>query len=422
MTYENKLDIDVRSEIGKLEGVILHTPGIETENMTPGNAERALYSDILNLNVSLREYQQLSGVLDKVTTTFQMRGLLRDILENPATKEQMIGRICRNECIFDIRDKLLDLDADELSKQLIEGVILEKNNLTKYLSKERYSLRPLHNFFYMRDASVSVLNRVLISKMASNVRMRESIIMESIFTQHPIFNAEVVNPVNELADASEVTIEGGDVLIAREDIMLIGVGGRTTSQGVDFILERLKQKLRDRHIIIQELPLKPESFIHLDMVFTLLDKDKCMVYEPVILQPNKFQTVHIEIKDGKVKSIQNKTNLLTALKDLGMDLEPVYCGGTADRWTMDREQWHSGANFFAFAPGKVIGYERNVHTVAEMNKHGFEVLKAVDVIAGKVHPDDYKRCVVTIEGSELARGGGGARCMTMPIRRAAVDW
>lgn len=422
MTYKNQVDIDVRSEIGKLEGVILHTPGIETENMTPENAERALYSDILNLNVSLREYQQFSGVLEKVTKTYQVRHLLRDILEVKEVKEKLIGRICRNECIFDIRDILLALDPDELSRQLIEGVILKKDNLTKYLSKDRYSLRPLHNFFFTRDASVSVLNRVLISKMASRVRMRESMIMEAIFQNHPIFDVETANPVSELADTKDVTIEGGDVLIAREDILLIGVGGRTTSEGVDYILERLKQKQRDRHIIIQELPLQPESFIHLDMVFTLLDKDKCMVYEPVILQPNKYQTVHIEVKDGKVASIQNKENLLVALKELGMDLEPIYCGGNKDRWTMEREQWHSGANFFAFAPGKVIGYERNVNTINEMAKHGFEVLKAVDVIAGKTHPDNFERCVVTIEGSELARGGGGARCMTMPIRRAAVDW
>ena len=423
MTYNNKVDIDVRSEIGKLEGVILHTPGVETENMTPGNAERALYSDILNLSVSQREYAQFRGVLEKVTNVYQVQQLLSDILENNPLREQLIAKICRNECNFDIREQLLDLSPQELSRQLIEGVVLKKDNLTKYLSKERYSLRPLHNFFFTRDASVSVLNRVLVSKMASNVRMRESLIMEAIFENHPIFdNVETANPVNELADSSEVTIEGGDVLIARDDIMLIGVGGRTTSQGVDYILERLKQKQRDRHIIIQELPLKPESFIHLDMVFTFLDKDKCMVYEPVILQPNKYQTVHIEVKDGKVANIENKANLLVALEELGMKLDPIFCGGSSDPWIMDREQWHSGANFFAFAPGKVIGYERNIHTINELAKNGFEVLKAVDVIEGKVHPDNYDRCVVTIEGSELSRGGGGARCMTMPIRRQKVDW
>jgi len=100
-----------------------------------------------------------------------------------------------------------------------------------------------------------------------------------------------------------------------------------------------------------------------------------------------------------------------------MDLNPIYCGGTKDNWTQQREQWHSGASFFAFAPGKVIGYGRNVHTIEEMSKNGFDVLKAQDVASGKINPDDYKSCVITIDGAELPRGGGGARCMTMPVRR-----
>ena len=114
--------------------------------------------------------------------------------------------------------------------------------------------------------------------------------------------------------------------------------------------------------------------------------------------------------------------MVNALSKLGIDLKPIPCGGNADHYTQEREQWHSGANFFATAPGKIIGYERNNHTIEELNKNGFDVLIAMDVIEGKVSPDRYNKCVIQIAGSELARGGGGARCMTMPIRRAAVDW
>jgi arginine deiminase len=418
-----KLNINVRSEVGELEGVILHTPGKEVENMTPKNAERALYSDILNLSVAQKEYSQLSQVLGKLTKTFQVSDLLTDVLRNEKVKDNLLHKICEKEHKCNIINHLRSLDAPELSKQLIEGVIERKNTLTKYLNKERYSLRPLHNFFFTRDASMSVLDEVLIGRMANKVRDREAMIMETIFDFNEQFVTKTVNPLNSPKFNDAVSIEGGDVLIARDDILCIGTGTRTTSQGIDFILGTLlAQKEKRRHILIQELPHKPESFIHLDMVFTLLDVDKCMVYEPLILQTNRYQTIHITIENGEVISIKEEENLLKSLQDLGMDLKPIFCGGTKDPWVQEREQWHSGANFFAVGPGKVIGYGRNTYTMEEMNKNGFEILKAKDVISGKVDPKTFKSYVIALEGSELPRGGGGARCMTMPIRRKTIKW
>jgi len=414
-----KFSVDIRSEIGELEAVILHTPGAEVENMTPETAERALYSDILNLNIGLAEYSQLQGVLSKVTETCEVKDLLKDILEIPSVREDLVAKICSNENNASIRDYLCDLPARQLSTALIEGVLMEKDNLTKFLHKGRYELMPLHNFFFMRDPAVCLSNKVVISKMASVVRERESLIMESIFQHHPRFGVDTINP-NLSADAQNISIEGGDVIVAREDVLLIGTGARTTTQGIDFLLSYFKKEKLSKHILVQELPYKPESFIHLDMVFTLLDRDTCMVYEPVILKPNKLQTVHIIVEAGKVVSIFNEENLIIALKKLGIDLEPVICGGTADNWTQEREQWHSGTNFFAIAPGKVIGYARNTYTLDELSKHGFEILKAKSIIKCDFNIADYKKCVITIEGSELSRGGGGARCMTMPVKRKAL--
>jgi arginine deiminase len=170
---------------------------------------------------------------------------------------------------------------------------MRKTTLTNFLSKEKYTLRPLHNFFFMRDASISMYDEVLIGKMANQVRERESIIMETIFDFHPNLQTRTINPLNSAKVApEEITIEGGDVLIAREDTLVIGIGARTTPQGIDFLIDHFKKKKVKMNIVVQELPLQPESFIHLDMVFTFLSTHECMVYEPVILKPNRLDRYH----------------------------------------------------------------------------------------------------------------------------------
>jgi arginine deiminase len=421
-----KFNVNVTSEIGELEGVILHSPGSEVENMTPENAQRALYSDILNLSVASREYFELKEVLNKVTKTYEVKQLLTETLSIGKAREALVRNICQHEGAQDELDYLLELPPHILAQQLIEGVILKRDNLTKFLSNERYSIRPLHNFLFTRDSAISIWNEVLIGKMASKVRERESLIMEAIFRDHPSFGVPTINPEKIAGNRKafqHATLEGGDIEIANENIILIGSGARTSTEGIDLLTEILRDKKQGtKHLIVQELPLTPESFIHLDMTFTFLDRNACMVYEPLILKKTKYHTIKITIDNGKVTSIREEASLLKALENCGMELAPVNCGGHGDPWTMEREQWHSGANFFAFAPGKVIGYERNEKTLEEMNRNGFEIVKAMDVIENRVKIEDYARAVVTIAGSELARGGGGARCMTMPVKRKNVKW
>jgi arginine deiminase len=422
MLIDQKMQIDVHSEIGELDGVIIHTPGQEVEEMTPENAERALYSDILNLSVAADEYSTFKGVLSKVTHTFEVKDLLSDILKVEMVKSSLLSEICMSEGAMDIFPILMGQNPQELARQLIQGVFLERNNLTRYLSQERFSLRPLHNFLFTRDASMSFGKEVLIGKMASKVRDREAVIMNAIFTHHPLLDTNTINPnTSEItSNFPGISIEGGDFQVGREDVLVIGTGIRTSTQGIDFILENIKSKKGGlQHILVQELPDTPESFIHLDMVFTFLDRDACMVYEPLILGTNRFHTIHIQVENGKVIDISEQKNLPKALKKLGIDMEPIRCGGGLDSWTQEREQWHSGANFFAFAPGKVIGYERNVHTMEQLSLKGFEIVPGRDLLNGTREIPEGK-CVITIPGSELARGGGGARCMSMPIRRKKV--
>ena len=416
----------INSEFGKLEGVIIHPPGSEVENMTPENAERALYSDILNLSIASKEYAQLEGVLKSVTSVFYVKNLLTEVLRDENVKMNLLKEICSNEGNVCNPFSLAENNAEKLANLLIEGVVLEKNNLTNYLSNERFLLRPLHNLFFTRDSAMGMNDKMLIGKMVNPVREREALIMEAIFNHHQAFETNTLNPAKPKSGIKynpAATIEGGDFQVARENVFVIGTGVRTSTQGIDFIIENIKQlKTEVRHIIVQELPSTPESFIHLDMVFTFLNTNSCMIYEPVITKMSRLRTIHIRIENGKVIKIGESPNILMALQKVGIDLEPIFCGGKTDSWIQEREQWHSGANFFAFAPGKVIGYGRNSYTIDELSKNGFEVLKASDVIEGKISVDDYKKCVVLIAGSELARGGGGARCMTMPVRRGEVNW
>ena len=232
----------------------------------------------LNLSIANYEYAQFAGVLNKITKTFQVKDLLISLLSNEKAKIELVDKICKAENVLFLKNTFLSMSNKELRTSLIEGLILKRDNLTKFLSKDRFILKPLHNFFFTRDASVTINEQVLISKMASDVRARETIIMDYIFNYYDGFNTETINLNSSKLEMPDFSIEGGDVLIAREDVLIIGLGARSTSHGIDLLIEKFKKEKLKKHIIIQELPTTPESFIHLDMVFTFLDNDKCMVY------------------------------------------------------------------------------------------------------------------------------------------------
>ena len=156
------LSLNIQSEIGELEGVILHTPGAEVENMTPGTAQRALYSDILNLSIAKNEYDQLQGVLGKYTRTFQVTDLLEQVLANYSQREMLIKKVCESEGALEYYEQLMAMQSAELAKALIEGVPARKNTLTAFLSDEYYALYPLYNFYFtMEHNSISKLSMLM---------------------------------------------------------------------------------------------------------------------------------------------------------------------------------------------------------------------------------------------------------------------
>ncbi len=416
-----RFNVNVHSEYGELECVVVHTPGAEVENMSPDTVEEALYNDILSLEYARAEHAFFKGTLQKVTTVFEMKDLLVEVLDDPAARKNLLNKFRSPRVPDDCFARLSELPSAELATALIEGVeIPSKRHDANEHVEERYIIPPLYNFYFMRDASISVYNRALIGRMLNHVRRGEAAIMAAIFNHSKSVHAEgLMNPYATTL-APDMKIEGGDVHIVRDDILMIGCGLRTSMAGIEYLLEQMKPVMqKPLHILVQELPTERGSFIHLDMVFTLLGPEHCMAYKPLLESP-QLRTLHILYEPGRGVSSWYEDNLVEALNSLGIGVKPIYCaGGTSLRGAM-REQYHSWANFFAFAPHKILGYDRNRATIAALDQAGFAVLRAEDVAAGKVTPADYQKCVVTVHSAELVRGGGGARCMTLPISRKEV--
>jgi arginine deiminase len=402
--------VNVASETGTLRAVLLHRPGVEIERMTPLNAAHALYSDILNKPIVDNEYSNFCGVLEKWTNVYYVEDILEELLKDNDIRRHLVYESCdMDNCDDGLAEQLMSFDAKQLSDVLIEGY----EDPEWDGGEERYLLKPLYNLFFTRDASSTVYNRVLINSMSFEVRERETLIYEAIFKH--FFKVETLNAMAWDRDART---EGGDVQIASPDLLCIGQGIRTNTKGIKYLAQTFAKEREKFNILVQELPKSPESFIHLDMVFTFLGKHQCMAFEPMLKKTGLFagkDTTLISIEGGNI-TYQKFPNIVKGLEHLGWDIEPVI-GGCSDPWVQLREQWHSGCNFFSMGDGKIIGYRRNTQTIEALDKAGFAVLNAEDIVCGKVNMKDYEKFVAAFPGSELPRAGGGARCMTMPILR-----
>ncbi|MBP5546665.1 MAG: arginine deiminase [Bacteroidales bacterium] len=403
--------MNVASETGRLRAVLLHRPGVEIERMTPLNAAHALYSDILNKPIVDNEYSNFCGVLEKWTNVYYVEDILEELLKDKEIRKHLVYESCdMDDCDDGLAEQLMSLDAKQLSDILVEGY---QDSEWDGVDDDRYLLKPLYNLFFTRDASSTVYNRVLINSMSFEVRERETLIYEAIFKH--FFKVETLNAMAWDRDART---EGGDVQIASPDLLCIGQGIRTNTKGIKYLAQTFAKEREKFSILVQELPKSPESFIHLDMVFTFLGKHQCMVFEPMLKKTGLFagkDTTLITIENGNI-SYRKFPNIVKGLESLGWEIEPVI-GGGSDPWVQLREQWHSGCNFFSMGDGKVLGYRRNTHTIDALDKAGFAVLNAEDIVSDKVNMADYEKFVAAFPGSELPRAGGGARCMTMPILR-----
>ena len=412
--------LSIVSEVGKLRRVIIHSPGTEIEAMTPEEAERDLYNDIIPLESVLQEYGKLKAFLTCVSEVRELVDLLADCLVDTGDKFDFLGDLSRCIPIGPAMESLMALPADQLASLVVKGIPAPANSLSRMLDKQSYLSRPLPNTYFMRDSAAVVGDALMSAATAFDVRMVEAIITRFIFTRHKEFLASSLLFDGPGERNRYITMEGGDLIVIAPGILAVGVSERTTPYAVERLARNAARCFaRDMTIFAVDLP-KTRATIHLDMVFTMIDRDAALVYGPTILGPNRSSVYRIDVgKNGKLKFTE-ADSLLAGLAQRGITLEPVLCGSGLKVW-QEREQWLSGANSFAFAPGKILMYSCNRYTAEALDKAGFAIVDSDRFISGSENVEAYRRLAVTFDGIELARGGGGARCMTLPVERDSLE-
>lgn len=411
--------VHIDSEIGVLRRIIVHTPGLEIEAMTPKEAERDLYNDIIPLENVRQEYRQLREFLGLVAQAYDLVDLLAECLEDAGHRYEFLQQFGRLFPLSGVMNQLMASPAQELAQRVLTGIRAPYNTLLHVLDNDGFAARPLPNAYFMRDSLAVVGTSFVSAAFAYDVRIAEAIITRFIFTHHPDFRNDGMLFDGPAERNRLLTAEGGDIHVLAPRVLAIGVSERTSAFAVDTIARRFAKKTGEPvKVFAVDLP-KERATIHLDMVFTMIDRDAALVYHPVILGSQRARVVRLDASpDGSINYAE-EGSLLEGLRKAGLDLEPVLCGNGRSIY-QEREQWLSGSNSFAFAPGKILMYSCNAYTLEALSNHGFEVVSAAAILQGCARPEEYRRLVVAFDGIELARGGGGARCMTLPVLRDSL--
>lgn len=408
--------VRVTSEIGALKTVICHTPGPELLAVTPATREDFLYDDIIDLDLARREHQRFKAILSRFAVVHEVSDLLEEVLRTAEVRPFLVEKVTDVARSEPLARSLLELPPDELAAMFIEGREMEQvGALQQLLNAENYDLPPLPNLYFTRDAAMVVNSGVVIGSMRHNVRWTEEILMKALFRYHPLLQNEGLVYDGSEERRAGYTIEGGDVHVLRPDLVIIGMSERSSPGAFDIMAENLAQ-----HGVTDVLAViipRERAMIHLDMIFTMIDREHCVVFPPSFVGATRCPILHYRV--GK-KSMREMPNLFAALREVDLPLEPIFCGGSR-RTIQEREQWSSGCNFVAVRPGVVLGYSRNEYTCEELQREGgYRIIDGLEFLTGETEIATGEKAVIVFEGAELVRGGGGSRCMTMPILREDV--
>ena len=416
--------LNVTSEIGRLKSVLVHLPGREIDQMVPPMMAQLLFDDILYGQVAREEHRRFQQLIRYIADeVFDLQDLLEEAFEDEDVKDHVVRDLAKRMRLQRrLTSWLLEQKPSALAEVLIAGIARE----TASGELPQFDLFPIPNLFFMRDPQVVLGDRVVVASMATQARRRESLLSKYVFEHHPRFQdrnpfwVDFMATERERVTRNMPTLEGGDVLIPRRDLLLVGITERTNKAGVEALMRSLKTANAGvRHVIIVDIP-RARSFMHLDTIFTFINRHECLIYPPVIL-PSGSQAATVTSVDLTKKrglAYTEEKSLLGALKKRRFDLEAIYCGGKR-AVDQQREQWTDGANAFALAPGIILGYERNVRTAEELARHGYHIVYEDDLLLGRTELETWtnKKYAVQIAGNELSRARGGPRCMTMPLER-----
>jgi arginine deiminase len=413
--------LGIKSEVGRLKRVLCHPPGPEVDCMIPDMMEELLFDDILHGEEARAEHAQIRRVLEVLgVEVLEMRGLLDVALAQEGALE-WVTKLALPQGAPDVDSVLEKGGHQAIADLLIGGHRAESPHDTDVIH-ELYALSPIPNLCFQRDPQVVIGRQVAICNMATAARSREAWLAETIFRFHPDLKAapRLIAPSAATAvSLRNASVEGGDVLLLSEDILAIGFSQRTTRPGIQWLAEAIKKSGEGpRWMVVVEVPPK-RAFMHLDTLFTPVDRDACLVYPPVIHAngPLNAGVFLIDLHREELAFVA-KPDLLSTLKSLGMELQPIACGGT-DPVAQQREQWTDGANAMALAPGVILTYNRNRATAAELERHGFELVDAMDLLVGKNEIDltAGKRAAIMLASNELSRARGGPHCLLQALLR-----